>query len=141
VDCDALEGVTFVWELSRPARRALDGGALFIEKHRSDTRTVIAPIKLYTGRRPLGGVRAMAPGDRRSGATVWCLLTGWPASGPLTEDTMTQQTGESYPKLRQVLGDDGFAELAQLIRTTYEANEARRRRPARRGRVQPSPGA
>jgi hypothetical protein len=57
------------------------------------------------------------------------------------EDTMTQQTGESYPKLRQVLGDDGFAELAQLIRTTYEANEARRRRPARRGRVQPSPGA
>lgn len=54
---------------------------------------------------------------------------------------MTQQTGESYPKLRQVLGDDGFAELAQLIRTTYEANEARRRRPARSGRVQPSPGA
>jgi hypothetical protein len=54
---------------------------------------------------------------------------------------MTQQTGESYPKLRQVLGDDGFAELARLIRTTYEANEARRRRPARRGRVQPSPGA
>ncbi|MEX1262879.1 MAG: hypothetical protein WEE66_02920 [Actinomycetota bacterium] len=53
---------------------------------------------------------------------------------------MTQQTGESYPKLRQVLGDDGFAELAHLIRTTYEANEARRRRPARRGRVQPSPG-
>jgi hypothetical protein len=54
---------------------------------------------------------------------------------------MTQQTGESYPKLRQVLGDDGFAELAQLIRKTYEANEARRRRPARRGRAQPSPGA
>ncbi len=37
---------------------------------------------------------------------------------------MTQQTGESYPKLRQVLGDDGFAELAQLIRKTYEANGA-----------------
>jgi len=54
---------------------------------------------------------------------------------------MTQQTGESYPKLRQVLGDDGFAELAQLIRRTYEANEARRRRPARRGNAQPSPGA
>jgi hypothetical protein len=61
--------------------------------------------------------------------------------GPLMEDTMTQQTRESYPKLRQVLGDDAFAELAQLIRTTYEANEARRRRPARRGRVQPSPEA
>jgi hypothetical protein len=54
---------------------------------------------------------------------------------------MTQQTGESYPKLRQVLGDDGFAELAHLIRMTYEANEARRRRPPRRARVQPSPGA
>jgi hypothetical protein len=54
---------------------------------------------------------------------------------------MTQQTGESYPKLRQVLGDDGFAELAQLIRKTYEANEARRRRPARRGNAQPSSGA
>ena len=54
---------------------------------------------------------------------------------------MTQQTGESYRKLRQVLGDDGFAELAQLIRKTYEANEARRRRPARRGNTQPSSGA
>ena len=53
---------------------------------------------------------------------------------------MTEQTGESYPKLRQVLGDDGFAELAHLIRKTYEANEARRRRPARRGNAQPSPG-
>ena len=53
---------------------------------------------------------------------------------------MTEQTVESYPKLRQVLGDDGFAELAHLIRKTYEANEARRRRPARRGNAQPSPG-
>ncbi|MHB8459745.1 MAG: hypothetical protein ACYDAK_02405 [Candidatus Limnocylindrales bacterium] len=35
---------------------------------------------------------------------------------------------ESYPKLRQVLGEDGFKELARLIRTTYEANEQRRRR-------------
>ena len=60
---------------------------------------------------------------------------------PLTEDTMTQQIGDSYPKLRQVLGDDAFAELAQLIRKTYEANEARRQRPARRDRAQPSPGA
>jgi hypothetical protein len=45
---------------------------------------------------------------------------------------MTDSTGESYPKLRELLGEDGFAELAQLIRKTYEANEARRRRPARR---------
>jgi hypothetical protein len=52
---------------------------------------------------------------------------------------MLEQTGESYPKLRQLLGDDGFAELAQLIRRTYEANEARRQRPARRGRTKPSP--
>ena len=53
---------------------------------------------------------------------------------------MNQHTGESYPKLREVLGDDGFAELAQLIRKTYEANEARRTRPARRGRTKPGPG-
>jgi hypothetical protein len=52
---------------------------------------------------------------------------------------MTQQTGEAYPRLRQVLGDDGFAELAQLIRKTYEANEARRQRRVRRGRAQPRP--
>ena len=44
---------------------------------------------------------------------------------------MDEQTGESYPRLRELLGEDGFAELAQLIRKTYEANEARRRRPAR----------
>ena len=37
-------------------------------------------------------------------------------------------TAESYPKLRQVLGEAGFKELARLIRTTYEANEQRRRR-------------
>ena len=37
---------------------------------------------------------------------------------------MNQHTGESYPKLREVLGDDGFAELAQLIRKTYEAAKA-----------------
>jgi hypothetical protein len=54
---------------------------------------------------------------------------------------MDPQASESYPKLREVLGADGFAELAQLIRKTYEANEARRRRPARRGRTQPSPEA
>ena len=54
---------------------------------------------------------------------------------------MAKQIGDSYPKLRQVLGDDAFAELAQLIRKTYEANEARRQRPARRDRAQPSPGA
>jgi len=56
------------------------------------------------------------------------------------EDTMDEQTGESYPRLREVLGEDGFAELAQLIRKTYEANEARRRRPARRSKPQPSAG-
>jgi len=39
-----------------------------------------------------------------------------------------QLVTESYPKLRQVLGEDGFKELARLIRTTYEANEQRRRR-------------
>ena len=54
---------------------------------------------------------------------------------------MTQQTGESYPRLREVLGDEAFAELAQLIRKTYEANEARRRRRVRRGRAQPGPEA
>ena len=64
-----------------------------------------------------------------------------PPTRPLTEDTMTQHTGDSYPKLRQALGDEAFAELAQLIRKTYEANEVRRRRPARRGHAQPSTGA
>jgi hypothetical protein len=37
-------------------------------------------------------------------------------------------TAESYPRLRDLLGEDGFKELARLIRTTYEANEQRRRR-------------
>lgn len=41
---------------------------------------------------------------------------------------MTQEHGESYPKLREVLGEEAFAEFAHLIRKTYEANEARRRR-------------
>ncbi len=41
---------------------------------------------------------------------------------------MTQERSDSYPKLREVLGEEGFAELARLIRTTYEANEERRRR-------------
>jgi hypothetical protein len=39
-------------------------------------------------------------------------------------------SAESYPKLREVLGEDGFKELARLIRTTYEANEQRRLREA-----------
>jgi len=39
-------------------------------------------------------------------------------------------TAESYPRLRELLGEDGFKELARLIRTTYEANEQRRRREA-----------
>ena len=39
-------------------------------------------------------------------------------------------TAESYPRLRELLGEDGFQELAKLIRTTYEANEHRRRRAA-----------
>jgi hypothetical protein len=37
-------------------------------------------------------------------------------------------SAESYPRLRELLGEDGFKELARLIRTTYEANEQRRRR-------------
>ena len=41
---------------------------------------------------------------------------------------MTHEHGDPYPKLREVLGDEGFAELARLIRTTYEANEERRLR-------------
>jgi hypothetical protein len=50
------------------------------------------------------------------------------------EDAMTHEHGDSYPKLREVLGDEGFAELARLIRTTYEANEERRlRRDAEAG--------
>jgi hypothetical protein len=36
-------------------------------------------------------------------------------------------TAESYPRLRELLGEDGFKELATLIRTTYEANVQRRR--------------
>jgi len=47
---------------------------------------------------------------------------------PPTEDVMTQERGDSYPKLREVLGEEAFAELAHLIRKTYEANEERRRR-------------
>ena len=50
---------------------------------------------------------------------------------------MTHEHGDSYPKLREVLGDKGFAELARLIRTTYEANEERRlRRDAESGETQ-----
>jgi len=30
-------------------------------------------------------------------------------------------TADSYPRLRESLGEDGFKELARLIRTTYEA--------------------
>ena len=41
---------------------------------------------------------------------------------------MTQERVDSYPNLREVLGEEGFAELARLIRTTYEANEERRLR-------------
>ena len=39
---------------------------------------------------------------------------------------MTLERGDSYPKLREVLGEEAFAELAHLIRKTYEANEERR---------------
>ena len=39
-------------------------------------------------------------------------------------------TAESYPRLREMLGEDGFKELARLIRTTYQANEQRRQREA-----------
>ena len=38
---------------------------------------------------------------------------------------MTEQGNDSYPALRRILGEDGFSELARLIRTTYEANEQR----------------
>ncbi len=41
---------------------------------------------------------------------------------------MADATAESYPTLREILGEDGFKELARLIRTTYEANETRRLR-------------
>ncbi len=51
---------------------------------------------------------------------------------------MSEERGESYPKLREVLGEEGFAELARLIRTTYEANEERRlRREAEAGETSP----
>jgi len=54
------------------------------------------------------------------------------------EDAMTQEHGDSYPKLREVLGEEGFAELAHLIRRTYEANEERRlRRNAEGGDTAP----
>jgi hypothetical protein len=43
---------------------------------------------------------------------------------------MADASAESYPRLRELLGEDGFKELARLIRTTYEANEHRRRREA-----------
>ena len=51
---------------------------------------------------------------------------------------MTQDRGDSYPKLREVLGEEGFAELARLIRTTYEANEERRLRRDAEGGDAPS---
>lgn len=35
---------------------------------------------------------------------------------------------ESYPVLRHRLGEEGFVELARLIRTSYEATEQRRLR-------------
>lgn len=41
---------------------------------------------------------------------------------------MTQEHGESYPKLREMLGEGALAELAHRICKTYEANEERRRR-------------
>ena len=53
---------------------------------------------------------------------------------------MTQERGDSYPKLREVLGEEGFAELARLIRRTYEANEERRlRRDAETGETPDDP--
>jgi hypothetical protein len=55
------------------------------------------------------------------------------------EDAMSHEHGDSYPKLREALGDEGFAELARLIRTTYEANEERRlRREAETGETSPA---
>ena len=56
---------------------------------------------------------------------------------PAMEDAMTQEHGDSYPKLREVLGEEGFAELAHLIRTTYEANEERRLRRDAEGGASP----
>ncbi len=51
---------------------------------------------------------------------------------------MSHEHGDSYPKLREALGDEGFAELARLIRTTYEANEERRlRREEEGGQISP----
>ena len=46
---------------------------------------------------------------------------------------MSHEHGDSYPNLREVLGEEGFAELARLIRTTYEANEERRLRRSAEG--------
>jgi len=66
------------------------------------------------------------------------------ALAPRTEDLMTRERGDSYPKLREVLGEEAFAELAHLIRKTYEANEERRRRSGNasaetpNGRTKPS---
>ena len=69
------------------------------------------------------------------------------ASVPSASETampMTQERGGSYPKLREVLGGEGFAELARLIRTTYEPNEERSaptgRRERRGPRGDPRPG-
>ena len=51
---------------------------------------------------------------------------------------MSHEHGDSYPKLREVLGEEAFAELARLIRTTYEANEERRlRRDAESSQTSP----
>jgi hypothetical protein len=44
--------------------------------------------------------------------------------------SMADASAESYPRLRELLGEEGFKELARLIRTTYEANERRRQREA-----------
>jgi hypothetical protein len=83
---------------------------------------------------PFGGVRAtscrLVTGLRRGRRK----LTGPPYKfARVTLEglcPMADAAAESYPRLRELLGEDGFKELARLIRTTYEANEQRRRRDA-----------
>ena len=76
--------------------------------------------------RPGSGHVASGRGRRRLARPPLQVREGV-AGGPMS---MADAAAESYPRLRELLGEDGFRELARLIRTTYEANEQRRRREA-----------
>ena len=74
------------------------------------------------------GLASVGSGDRRhqsSSPAAYGLAREQAPAVPAMEDAMTQERGNSYPKLREVLGEEAFAELAQLVR--------KRMRPMRSG--------